>query len=226
MIYGEAGSILSYFQKKAAENHSFYSAMQLDYDEKITNMLWTDAKILIDYAHFGDVITFNTTFRTNEDSRSLGVFVGFNQFREMVVFEAALLYDETESSFKWLFEAFLEAHKQTHPKTIYTDQDMAMKNVIYAVFLGSWHCLCTFHIMQNAVKHLVRTGRNESSTLAKLSACMYEYEDVATFEESFSTLRSKVKNDTWLGSLYQQKEKWAKCYLMNVFTRNVKYTIK
>jgi hypothetical protein len=38
IIYGEAGSILSYFQKKATENPSFYSAMQLDCDEKITNM--------------------------------------------------------------------------------------------------------------------------------------------------------------------------------------------
>jgi hypothetical protein len=52
--------------------------------------------MLIDYAHFGDVITFDTTFGTNRDCRPLGVFVGFNQFRKMVVFGAALLYDETE----------------------------------------------------------------------------------------------------------------------------------
>jgi hypothetical protein len=45
----------------------------------------------------------------------------------MVIFGAALLYDETEYSFKWLFEAFLEAHKQKHSRTIYTDQDMAIK---------------------------------------------------------------------------------------------------
>jgi hypothetical protein len=49
-------------------------------------------------------------------------------------------------------------------------------------------------------------------------------EDVATFEESFSTLRSKVKNDTWLGGLYQQKEKWAKCYMMSVFTLGMRST--
>jgi hypothetical protein len=217
-MYGEAESILSYFQKKATENPSFYSAMQLDCDEKITNMFWADAKMLIDYAHFKNVITFDTTFETNKDSRPLGVFVGFNQFRKMVVFGAAILYDETESSFKCLFEAFLEAHKQKHPRTIYTDQDMTIKNAIYVVFSRSWHCLCTFHIMQNAVKHLAQMGRDESSTLAELSACMYEYEDVATSEESFSTLRSKVRNDTWLDGLYQQKEKWAECYMTSIFT--------
>lgn len=224
MMYGEAGSIVRYFTKKTAENPSFYSAIQLDCDEKITNLFWADAKMLIDYAYFGDVITFDTTFGTNKDCRPLGVFVGLNQFREMVIFGATLLYDETESSFKWLFEAFLEAHKQKHPRTIYTDQDMAMKNAISVVFLESWHGLCSFHIMQNAVKHLARTGRDESSALAELSACMYEYEDVNTFEKSFSTLRSKVKNDTWLGGLYQQKEKWAECYMKNVFTLGMRST--
>jgi ubiquinone biosynthesis protein COQ9 len=92
------------------------------------------------------------------------------------------------------------------------------------VFPRSWHDLCTFHIMQNAIKHLVRTGRDESSVLAELSACIYEYEDVKTFEETFSSLRSKVKHDTWLGGLYQQKEKWAKCYMMNVFTLGMRST--
>jgi zinc finger SWIM domain-containing protein 3 len=151
--------------------------------------------MLIDYAHFSDVFTFDTTFGTNKDCRPLGVFVGFNQFREIVVFGATLLYDESKSSFKWLFEAFLEAHKHKHPRTIYKDQDMAMKNAISMVFLDSWHGLCTFHIMQNVAKHLARMGRDESSALAELSACMYEYEDVKTFEETFSSLRSKVRNE-------------------------------
>jgi zinc finger SWIM domain-containing protein 3 len=220
MMYAEAGSILSYFLKKAAENPSFYSAMQLDCDEKITNMCWADAKMLIDYAHFGDVITFDTTFGTNKDCRPLGVFVGFNQLGKMVVFGAALLYDEIESYFKWLFETFLEADKQKYTRTIYTDQDMAMKNAISMVFSESWHGLCTFHIMQNVVKHLARMGRDESSALAELSACM----DVKTFEETFSSLRTKVTNDTWLGGLYQQKEKWAECYMMNIFTLGMRST--
>jgi transposase-like protein len=33
---------------------------------------------------------------------------------------------------------------------------MAMKNAISMVFSESWHDLCTFHIMQNVVKHLSR----------------------------------------------------------------------
>jgi zinc finger SWIM domain-containing protein 3 len=123
--YGEAGSMLKYFQDKAAENPLFKHDFQLDCEEKITNIFWADAKMIIDYAHFGDVITFDTTFGTNKEHRPFGVFVGFNHFRETVIFGASLLYDETFDSFKWLFEAFLSVHNEKQPRTIFTDQDSA-----------------------------------------------------------------------------------------------------
>jgi zinc finger SWIM domain-containing protein 3 len=73
--------------------------------------------MLTDYAYFGDVVSFvYTTFGTNRESRPFGVFVGFNQFRETVVFGVVLLYDETFESFKWLFETFLKAHMASNQK--------------------------------------------------------------------------------------------------------------
>jgi hypothetical protein len=83
----------------------------MDCEEQIANIFWADAKMIMDYAHFGDVVSFDTTFGTNKESRPFGVFVGFNHFRQTVVFGAALMYDETFASFKWLFEAFLHALK-------------------------------------------------------------------------------------------------------------------
>jgi len=117
-----------------------------------------------DYAYFGDVVSFDTTFGTNKESRPFGVFVGFNHFRETMVFGAVLMYDETFESFKWLFETFLKAYNGKQPKTIYTDQDAAMGKAVKEVFLEAWHDLCTFHIMQNTVKHLAEADDEESCT--------------------------------------------------------------
>jgi zinc finger SWIM domain-containing protein 3 len=61
-----------------------------------------------------------------------------------VVFGAALLYDETFESFKWLFKTFLKAHNGKHPKTIYTDQDAAMEKAVHEVFLETWHVCVLF----------------------------------------------------------------------------------
>jgi zinc finger SWIM domain-containing protein 3 len=108
--------MLKYFRDKVRENPSFESAVQHDCEEKIANIFWADARMIIDYAIFGDVVTFDTTFGTNKEYIPFGIFVGFNHFRETVIFDAALLYDETFDSFKWLFETFLSIHKNKQPK--------------------------------------------------------------------------------------------------------------
>ena len=61
MAYGKAGSMLKYFQEKIAENPAFQYALQMDCEEQIANIFWVDAKMIMDYAHFGDV-SFDTTF--------------------------------------------------------------------------------------------------------------------------------------------------------------------
>nr|XP_027122182.1 protein FAR1-RELATED SEQUENCE 5-like [Coffea arabica] len=90
------------------------------------SLKYGEAGMLIDYNFFGDVVTFDTTYKTNKEYRPLGVFVGFNQHRQIVIFGAALMYDETIDSFKWVFGTFLEAMCGKHPSTILTDQDHAM----------------------------------------------------------------------------------------------------
>ena len=62
--------------------------------------------MMVDYEVFGDVVIFDTTFGTNKESRPLGIFTGLNHHREMVVFRAALLYDETIDYSMWLFILF------------------------------------------------------------------------------------------------------------------------
>ena len=60
LAFGQAGSMLKYFHDKIAENPSFQYALQLDCEEHITNIFWADAKMVLDYVHFGDVVTFDT----------------------------------------------------------------------------------------------------------------------------------------------------------------------
>jgi zinc finger SWIM domain-containing protein 3 len=86
--------------------------------------------MIIDYAYFGDVITFDTTYGTNKELRPLDVFTGFNHHRGVLNFGATLLCDETAESFKWLFESFLNAHASKKPQTIFTDQDVAIENAL------------------------------------------------------------------------------------------------
>ena len=53
---------------------------------------------------------------------------------------------------------------------------------------------------------------------------MYGYEDKEAFEEAFDIMRTKVHKQTWLDSIYKVKEKWAECYMRDVFSLGVRST--
>ena len=67
LVHGEAGSMLKYFRDRVGENPSFEYVLQHDCEDQITNIFWADARMIIDYAHFGDIVTFDTTFGTNKE---------------------------------------------------------------------------------------------------------------------------------------------------------------
>ncbi|XP_059654368.1 protein FAR1-RELATED SEQUENCE 5-like [Cornus florida] len=93
----------------------------LDAEQMITNILWADPKMITDYGHFGDVVTFDTTYKLLHGNCPFALFLGVNQHQETTVFGAALMYDETSDSFVWLFDTFLKAMPGKIPKTILTD---------------------------------------------------------------------------------------------------------
>ncbi|XP_028104217.1 protein FAR1-RELATED SEQUENCE 5-like [Camellia sinensis] len=173
VAYGEVDNVLQYFQQIFLENSSFFCAFQLDNEEQITNMLWADTQMIMDYAQFGDVVTFDTTYKLN---RPFASFVRFKHHRETVIFGAALLYDETAKTFVWLFQTFLEAISKNAPKTLFTDQDAAMAKAIYIVMPDTSHHLCTWHLIQNALRH-VNCLFQDKGVKGVLNRFMFDIED-------------------------------------------------
>ncbi|KAK2391080.1 protein FAR1-RELATED SEQUENCE [Trifolium repens] len=97
------------------------------------NFFWVDTRSRLAYQQYGDVITFDTTYKTNKYSMPFAPFVGLNNHYQSILFDCALLQDETENSFIWLFETFLEAMDGKKPISVITDQDLAMKAALAKV---------------------------------------------------------------------------------------------
>jgi zinc finger SWIM domain-containing protein 3 len=222
MKEGEAYTLLHYFKAKQTENQSFFYDIQLDVDNQITNIFWADAKMVLDYVYFGDVVCFDTTYRTNKNLRPFAPFIGFNHHRESVIFGAALLYDETAASFEWLFKTFLKAMCGKKPKTIFTDQDAAMAKAISEVFPESetYHRLCLWHLFQNALKNLNHAFQRSDSFAMDLRSCIYDFEYEDDFLAAWNSLLEKhdLHQNKWMQDLYKEKEKWALVYGRNTFS--------
>ncbi|XP_028110324.1 protein FAR1-RELATED SEQUENCE 5-like [Camellia sinensis] len=224
--FGEAGSILKYFQDQTVQNPSFFYSVQLDTEEQITNIFWADARMIIDYGQFGDVVTFDTTYKINRESRPFPIFVGFNNHRETIVFGAALMYDETTDSFIWLFKTFLEAMSNKLPKTIFTDQDAAMAKAISYVMPNTYHRLCTWHMMQNAIKHMSGIFSGPGGVRSVLGKFIDAYEEEEEFFAAWNAMLDEfdVHDNSWLQSIFHLRKKWVRAYVRWTWSAGMKST--
>lgn len=71
----ETRGALEYLQRMEAKDPNFYYAIHVDLIDLITNIFWADGKMQIDYEHFGDVVSFDISYRKNEENRPFGLFI-------------------------------------------------------------------------------------------------------------------------------------------------------
>ncbi|XP_010255614.1 PREDICTED: protein FAR1-RELATED SEQUENCE 5-like [Nelumbo nucifera] len=223
MEKGDAGAILEYFDKMQPENTSFFHSLQLDVDDKVTNIFWIDAKMVADYGHFGDVVCLNTTYRINKDSRPFASFIGVNHHKQAVIFGAALLYDETVESFVWLFKTFLKAMFGNKPKTILTDQYEAISRAVALVLPETCHRFCVWHVYQTTIKQLSNVFSGSRSFETDFSKCIFDCEGEEEFLATWENMIEKcnLRDNSWLQKLFREKEEWALVYGHNAFCADI-----
>ncbi|XP_028060820.1 protein FAR1-RELATED SEQUENCE 5-like [Camellia sinensis] len=63
----------------------------------------------MDYAAFGDVLVFDTTYRTNQYKKPFVILAGVSNHFMTIIFGCALLPDETMEAYTWVLETLMEA---------------------------------------------------------------------------------------------------------------------
>ncbi|KAK6163035.1 hypothetical protein DH2020_002876 [Rehmannia glutinosa] len=122
----------------------------VDQDEQLTRLFWANQTAIMNYAAFGDVISFDVTYNTNRYKMVFAPFTGVDNHRMCVTFAAGLILKEDEESYTWLFRRFLDVVAK-EPYYIVTDQDPAMKNAIKSVFKTAKHRLFMYDIRQSCI---------------------------------------------------------------------------
>ena len=107
----DVGKLIAFFIEMKAANPKFFLDIQIDDQKAIKNIFWANASSRAAYVDFGGCVTFDTTYKTNTYNMPLGVFVGVNHHLQSTVFACALIRDESEDSFLWLWRTFLKCMK-------------------------------------------------------------------------------------------------------------------
>ncbi|KAG8369532.1 hypothetical protein BUALT_Bualt14G0023300 [Buddleja alternifolia] len=223
---GDTRGVLEYLQQRQLDGPNFFYAIQVDEDDLIANILWVDAQMKVDYSYFGDVVCFDTTYRKNKERRQFALFVGVNHHKQTTVFGTALLYDETFSTFMWLLDNFARAMLEKKPKTILTNQDVAMAKALATEWPETCHRLCIWHIYQNVAIHLSSVFTHFTSFSKDFSSCVYDYEEEEDFLNAWQEMLEKygLQTNEWLERLFKIRKKWALVYGQQSFCADMTTT--
>ncbi|CAK8573556.1 unnamed protein product [Lathyrus sativus] len=221
---GEAGRLLGYFQRQHFENPAFFYALQLDADDKVSNIFWADDNMVVDYDHFGDVVCLDTTCRTNRALRPLVQFLGVNHHKQVIIFAAAFLYDETVESFNWLFQTFIGTMSRKKPKAIITEQDAAIIEAINTVLPETIQYTCVWQMYENTVTHLSHFVKDAKSFANDLRCCIYGPKNEEDFTHAWEAMLEKynLHQNEWLRWMYREREKWAVFFGQNTYFVDIK----
>ncbi|KAL3730191.1 hypothetical protein ACJRO7_027235 [Eucalyptus globulus] len=221
---GDCQQLLNHFHRMQMQNPMFFYAVQVDQQGRLTNLFWRDSLSKFDYDCFGDVLVFDSTYRTNRYSLICAPFVGVNHHWKNTVFGCAFLLDETAESFIWLFNVFLESMGDKAPKTIFTDQDQAMAKAIRVVFPNTQHRLCTWHIIQNAIKNIPQLYHKPDFRDKYFFRLMYRCKLEDEFESIWMEMEEEwdTQNNNWLQRLYGLRHKWSSAFGRDIFSCGIR----
>ncbi|XP_062180213.1 protein FAR1-RELATED SEQUENCE 5-like [Phragmites australis] len=211
---------LDFFRENEAKSKNFFYSVQVDKACRVKNIFWAHAVSRLNFELFGDVVTFDTTYRTNKYEMPFAPFVGVNNHYQSTIFGGALLREETIESFKWLFGTFKKCMNGKEPKSILTDNCRAMEVAIGEVFPNTSHRVCKWHVLKKAKERLgnIYSGKR-SPFKEEFHKVLNQSLTVEEFEYAWSELMSRygLRESVYLNQIWDIKEKWAFVYFAEYF---------
>ncbi|XP_074283581.1 protein FAR1-RELATED SEQUENCE 5-like [Silene latifolia] len=215
----DADMILDYLKALSESQDGFYYAYQVDEDNCLAKIFWTDAQARMNYSLFGDTITFDPTYGTNKYHMAFTPFTGVDNHKKSVTFAAAFVDHENDGSFIWVFKKFLDCMGNKEPQCIITDQDPAIKLGVRYVFKKARHRYCMWHIMKKLTDKVESQICKETDFVERICGVVWDTDlEPIEFEEKWTQVINdfELNDNTWLPYMYGKRHKWIHAYFRDL----------
>ncbi|XBI99945.1 hypothetical protein VPH35_019938 [Triticum aestivum] len=215
----DATKTIEVFNAMRAEDPEFKYSVQVDSDGRVKTLMWTTGRSIEQFKCFGDVVTFDTTYKTNLYDMPFGLFVGVNNHFQSIIFGGVLMSDEKIETFKWIFTEFFQMIGAPQPRTMLTDQARAMEVAIEDVMPHTTHRWCKWHVLKKAKECLGPLLGKGSEFKQEFNKMVHHIVSEKEFEDGWACMVEKhgLQNNVFLTQIYETRMKWAKPYFMDVF---------
>ncbi|XP_028094274.1 protein FAR1-RELATED SEQUENCE 5-like [Camellia sinensis] len=185
------------------------------------NVSFVHSKSQGDYAKFGNVLIFDSTYRTNAYKKPFVMLAGVTSHFRTTIFACVLLANETIETYTWVLETFMEAMGNKASVSVLTDGNKAMREAIRRVFPDARHQLCNWRLGKNTVSNVHISGFAHA-----FKQCMDMEMDETKFEHGWTTMVEKfgLQTNSWVLETYEKLHMWAEAYMRGHFFAGTKST--
>ncbi|KAH6820524.1 hypothetical protein C2S53_008797 [Perilla frutescens var. hirtella] len=218
---------------KMSKRHELCSDFTFNYevnkDDQLRCVFWADPTSRRNFSLFGDVLSFDATYKTNRYSMIFAPFTGKDNHGKLMTFGAALMSGEDAESYSWVLQKFKDCMGGS-PSLIITDQDLGLKVAVRQVLPDTMNRLCMWHIMFKVPDKLpVHIRRNETfmKRFLRLKSNLVEF--LMNFDSALDTQRHAhaYLDSIDESSLPQLKTPFAfEKHASTVYTRNKFYEVQ
>ncbi|KAK4405660.1 protein FAR1-RELATED SEQUENCE 7 [Sesamum angolense] len=210
--------VLDYFQSRQAEDTGFFYAVEMR-EGKGMNIFWADARSRFSCAQFGDAVVFDTTYRRGSYSVPLASFVGVNHHRQPLLLGCAIIAEESEESFTWIFQAWARAMSGCRPVSIIADQDRAIQQSIAQVFPGTHHRFSAWQILAKEQENLGALLSMDAEFKYEYETCIFQSQTASEFDSAWNMLMNKynLRENAWFKEMYRMRKSWVPLHIKGTF---------
>lgn len=190
-----------------------------DENQKVENIAWLYGDSVRAYTLYGDVVTFDTTYRSITYGLLLGVWFGMDNHGKAILYGCVLLQDEGSHSFTWALQTFVRFIRGRHPQTIVTDMELALRDAIARELPNTKHVVCIWHILSKLSSWLsFPLGSQYEDFKAEFDLLCHE-ENVEAFEHQWNLLVSRFElvTDKHMALLFSYRGFWSISYIRGSF---------
>lgn len=203
--------------KESDEN--FVYDFTVDENEKIENVAWSYGDSVSLNSMFGDVVYFETTYRSITYGMLFGAWFGIDSNGRPIFFGCVLLQDETPQSFSWALQTFVRFMKGRCPQTILTDLDPGLRDAIATELPSTKHVTSIGTILPKVSSWFsLQLGSQYAEFRSEFDA-LYRVETTDDFELRWNELISMfgLSSDKHIVLLYSARTSWALSYMRGYF---------